>query len=521
MTTYNTRLPLYRNSIETRPARVKQWLESLPYLDFDGSAQLIYEATLATNEQKLKPEVRMELAGLYGKPYQYYIDSQIKAGAQQTLQSIETARKQIKLLRKIAANLASAYKLAADQTLERKTLWGQIKPPLIQLLLSLNYLSHILIFCYLEYSPSPKNVWKEINFIFHFAESLSLENSALNLSESHIPYDSTSISQAYKRILLASLADPHHLPYGAIWEIFEQLTGWSALVQINDFEVVENPSSRFVIDLDSDESPQALSKFNVRKSGKSHRLIDASDLISEIKKQTEYINAGGRPDQSVTLSPFYSKTILNHLLNVWDLPSLREVPRKSGEGEINITYGINAAYYFINGENEFYTEETDGSQTLNEEIISQYPLEEWMLSNESLKGFAVIKNDTPGYSIKVGELIAINPKNQQHNWALGVIRWMMIKDGKQHNIGIEILSKNIEAVAIRAVNGSEEDTRFRRALLMGDSNDRLISVITSKGIFIQDRYIEILEGSTRLQTRAEKVFESSGGFEYFQVSKII
>ena len=47
--------------IETRPLYVEEWLDSLPYIDFKKTSQLLYEATKATNAQVLKPEVRLEL----------------------------------------------------------------------------------------------------------------------------------------------------------------------------------------------------------------------------------------------------------------------------------------------------------------------------------------------------------------------------------------------------------------------------------------------------------------------------
>ena len=89
------KLPLRSSStgeqIETRPLYIEEWLDSLPYVDIKKTSQLLFEATRATNEQKsLNSSVRLELVELYNRPYQYYIDSQIKAGAQHTLQSIET-----------------------------------------------------------------------------------------------------------------------------------------------------------------------------------------------------------------------------------------------------------------------------------------------------------------------------------------------------------------------------------------------------------------------------------------------
>ena len=113
------------DQIETRPLYVEEWLDSLPYIDFKKTSLLLYEATRATNEQVLKPAIRVELVELYNRPYQYYIDSQIKTGAQHTLHSIDTLQEQIQILKKIAINLGLACKISAEETLKKKTLWGQ------------------------------------------------------------------------------------------------------------------------------------------------------------------------------------------------------------------------------------------------------------------------------------------------------------------------------------------------------------------------------------------------------------
>ena len=128
--------------IETRPLYVEEWLDKLPYIDFQKTAGILHEAIEATNKETIKPSVRIELVELYNRPYQYYLDSQIKTGAQHTLQSISSMQSQLAVLKKIAVNLGLSCKLAVDEILKRKTLWGQTKPPLPAMLMSLNYLSH-------------------------------------------------------------------------------------------------------------------------------------------------------------------------------------------------------------------------------------------------------------------------------------------------------------------------------------------------------------------------------------------
>ena len=338
------KLPIRSSSagdqIETRPLYIEEWLDSLPYVDIKKTSQLLFEATRATNEQKsLKSTIRLQLVELYNRPYKYYIDSQIRAGAQHTLQSIETMQQQIEVLKKIAINLGKACKIAADESMKKKTLWKQTKPPLHSLNLSFNYLSHALIFSYLEYSPTPKGVWQELNFIYDFAESLGQENTTLSIPKGSEKRILATIALAYKRIVLASLADPYHLPFGAIWEIYEQLFTWAELSTIGKFSTPSEPASHFIMNLNSDTSPIPYSKFNAAKAKEKHRLLDASKITNLVQTNLSMINKGTSLDDKVILSPYFAKLILGHMSRSWGLPAKRLNQRKEKEGVVSMTWG--------------------------------------------------------------------------------------------------------------------------------------------------------------------------------------
>jgi len=514
--------------IDTRPIYIEEWLDSLPYIDFNKTTQLLYEATRATNEQPLKPSVRLELVELYNRPYQYYIDSQIKAGAQHTLQAVEMMQSQIRILKMIAVNLGMACKQSADDTLNKKTLWGQTKPPLMNLLLSLNYLSHALIFSFLEYAPTPKNVWREINFIYDFAESIKQENTTIILPKNFSSHGTASIAQAYRRITLAALADPHHLPYGAIWEIYEQLNSWSDLVKISAFTLLDNPSCHFVIKLNSDSSPLPYTKFNVNRGSDRHRLLDGTELLQQIQNKLAQLDKNGVLDDSVLLSPYYARVILSHMARVWGEPPKRLNPRKEREGRLELACGLNAAWYFINNEREFIPPAGVDEQAHDHDDhfdsekgvtpLENYTIDQWSLVDQSARGFAVIKNIRPLYNVRVGDLVIIKIGGQSSRWAIGVIRWLMIRQSQIFKIGVQILTLNPAVGAVRALSGSTLDTRFRRALLIQDNDGKQMSVITSKGLYLHNRDIEISKGDIKMQMKTAKLTESSTGFEQFTLS---
>lgn len=514
--------------IETRPLHVEEWLDGLPYIDFNKTCQILIEATKLTNQQNLKPGTRLELVNIYNRPYQYYIDSQIKTGAQHTLQSIDKMQQQIQALKQIAVNLSYACKLAANETLKRKTLWGQSKPPLAELLMSLNYLSHALIFSFLEYAPVPKNVWRELHFIYDFAESIKQENNTLALPNK----EKNTIANAYKRIMLSSMADPYHLPFGAIWEIFEQLHLWSAYAEIKPFSQADKPAGFFVIDLDRDAGAIAFSKFKGKQTEDRLRLLDTNTLGNFAQRSLNELASGQTPEGKLELSPYYAKSILGHMVKSWGLPPERSSERQSRQGTLHLTCGVNAAYYFINGEEEFVpinTNVTEDMDELDDEGLENtpnvnYKVDRWNLVDQGPGGFAVIKNDKPNYSVRVGDLVAMGYSNGENKkptrWTLGVIRWLMVKQNKVYKTGIQTISDNPQPGAVRALSGSELDKQFRRAFIVSDpEHPDENAVLVSKGFYVEGRETELYYEKETFNITTDTLLESSTAFEYFIIKE--
>lgn len=530
MSTPDHQLPMRRTAtgeqIETRPLYVEEWLDSLPYIDFRRTSRLLFEATQATNAQALKPANRMELVELYHRPYQYYVDSQVRTGAQHTLQSIETMQEQVEVLKRIAVNLALACKMAAEETLKQKTLWGQSKPPLPALLSSFNYLAHALIFSFLEYSPTPKNVWRELHFIYEFTEGLGREHESVLPAGGAPNRDATSIAAAWKRICMAALSDPHHLPFGAIWEIYEQLGDWSKYVSAGPFAPGANPGGHFVVDLAGDTRPVPFAKFTPAAGLDRHRLIDASALGGLIEEQLERLQAGQGLGEGIRLSPFFAKAVLGHVLRAWGLPPKRSAPREAREGTLNLTCGLAGAFFFVNGEKDFSRpasgnpEEDEMAALRDSTPPGNYVADPWDLVDEGPGGFAVIKTERPRYTVRVGDLVAIGENGSgTRRWSLGIIRWMMVRQGKGYRIGVQIITRAATAAAVRATSGSAQDCRFRRALLFADAEDpKRICAITDRGLFLNGRALEIHQNGRISKTACGALMESSVGFDYFSLA---
>jgi cyclic-di-GMP-binding protein len=520
-------LPLKKSSqgseIETRPIYIEEWLDSLPYIDFKKTSALLNEALIATNKVDIKSSTRLELVELYNRPYQYYVASQINAGAQHTLQTIEAMGSQVSQMKQIAVSLSYSCKLAYDSALKKKTLWKQSKPPIEAMLMSMNYLSHALIFSFLEYAPIPKNVWQQLNFIYDFAESMECHKRIYSIPGENNKNISTTIDHAYKRIMMASLVDPHHLPFGAIWEIYEQLDNWVEYTQIHPMQSVANSSGYFVFDLKSDNKAMPYAKFNQGDVNNKTRLLDSTPLENLIQKQIDLIQIGQPIDKSIVLSPFYAKSLLVHMLKAWGLPPKRYFPRKAKSGKLNIVSGPRAIYYFLNNGEAFQNistenegDEIDISEETNVTLSgTHYVPEEWRIVDQGSGGYAVIRDDKPKKAIRVGDLLGINIDENDESWSIGVARWLMVSK-TVHKVGLQIITDSAKPVTLRACSGSKADREFRPAFLASHNSDpNELSLIVEKGLYIADREMEIKIGNKTELITASTLIESSMTYEVF------
>lgn len=336
--------------IEIRPAYIEDWLETLPYANFHKTVALLSEAVKATNQVPMKPAQRFELVSLYHRSYDYYIETQIRNLSKQTSSSREQQTTPTQDMKQYAIQLSHACKITANDILNSTSLFGQSKSPTQQALMSMIYLSHALIYSFIEYSPVPKKVWLELNSLYEFASCINQEHTTIKpLGESSRP---TTIEHTYKQILLASLSDPLHLPFGAIWNVYEQLNLWAEFAQLQAFAKVKNPAGYFVVHTKEDIQPISYSKFETNLANQSHWLLDANSLRNIVQKYLQTLESGKVVDSKFLLPKNTAKTMLIVLGKSWGLPAKRYFPRKASAGKIDASIGINACYYFHNDEHD-------------------------------------------------------------------------------------------------------------------------------------------------------------------------
>ncbi len=516
------KLPLRKNGqIETRPMHVEEWLETLPYADFQRTASLLHEALAATNKVALKTSVRAELQELYAQPYRYYLQSQIETGARHTLASMESMQQQLRLMKQLAAELARTSQQIINDAGKSQSLWGKPAPlPATQRALA--FLSQALIFNFVEYGPTPRHVWQQLHGLFRFAESIDKLHTPVTLPEG----GRTTIAHTYCRIVLTELVDPYHLPFGAIWEVYKQVDDWLAKPTLTLFRPVADPAGYFVIDLNSDSPAVPFDRFDQDTAGDSHRLLDARAIDTQAQQALDQLLVGRRPGE-LQLSANYQRLLLVRMSRAWHRPPKRYFTRSRGSGELPVTCGLKPTHLHMNGGDDCLTRFTDpasgGARGLDVEdepameasqTGNHYELEQWRLINKSHGGCALSRNQRPFHNIRVGDLTGLRLGDPEGavNWHLGIIRWLMVDSSQHYRMGIQFAGTESRAVALRIRgHGGEPQRGFRIR-----HNDELF-IITARGVINPEQSIEILGTDGNESLQAVRLIEEMPHFEQFSM----
>lgn len=520
--------------IDVRPAYVEDWLETLPYADFAKTVTLLTEAVKASNQVAMKASQRFELVTLYHRSYEYYIETQIRNLANQATLSVGQQFIQAENMKRFAIQLAHACKITANESLHSKTLFGQAKHPVQATLMSMTYLSHALIYSFLEYSPVPKKVWSELNSLYEFASGINQQHTTIKLIGNS--GTTTTVEHVYKQILLTSVSDPLHLPFGCVWDVYKQLNIWSESAQLQKFKQVDDPAGYFVINIKKDMQPLPYSKFDVKLASQDHLLLDANALRKTVRDYLQALEAGEVTDENFILSNNTAKTLLAVLNKSWGLTAKRYYSRESITGKLNVASGLNACYYFHNNEDDL-VQRLDQFQTPDISVDEDdpelrqamtYVSDQWEISDRSSGGCCISKSGHPKTPPRVGDLVGLQACNNggQPHWVLTVLRWLMVSQQGNYKAGIQTLSSHAQAVTIRALTGNPSHCEVRRAFLTDDPNkgesDKVsnLSVVTNRGLYAPQRELEIMYKNKPMRVTAQNLLESNTAFEQFSFKKI-
>ena len=326
--------------------------------------------------------------------------------------------------------------------------------------------------------------------------------------------------------MLAALADPHYLPVGDIWEVYAQLDGWARDVQIRPLGHVSDPDGYFVLELDKNGKAMPYARFKQTEQRDNMRLLDTTPLLATIRNNIELIRINRQPEAGIALSPMRAKSLMEHMLKTWGSPPGRGSERRRLAGSVELVRGAKAIYYQISGrvfqatdheetagEDEICISEVTGMNQIGAEAGD--PVERWLIADMSAGGCALIRASQPERPPRIGDVVGINLGGPAEERRLGVVRWLMTREG-QHKMGIQNIATEVTPIGLKAQTGSVADVTFRPAFLMArhEAADQG-AIIAEKGLYAPERRLKISQDDKQHLFSADKLLDTGLSYEIF------
>lgn len=519
--------------VDTRPAPLRSWLKALPYVETHKTCAQILERLHDINHQRIPAKQRLELLAAFRDSYDRLHDM-LRDQARQ--QDPLTNPQALHLLTELTEQMGYGYKYAVRDAMDEGQRWGKSKQVAEATNYAQHYLALYLLCLYQTYQPVPDLAWRELGDLVRFAESQTLTATR----DGRFPYSSGELDAvgAYRQLALLRLADPYRLPNGLIWEAYGYLARKTTQIGLHKTFDGALPAGVFGILLDH-EPRESVPAPNSGVERAAWRCLDARELLDGAQVDLDRIVNGTHPHR-VGFSNHLTNTdaiqLLGRMVGQWTHSYQRKSPRFNASVQVELSPGLDAAYYFLNNcvafdANTYAPPEDEDSidfsvtglrsGRVNEQ---DYRLVSCTTRNRGGGGISLKLGRHEGLSLRVGQLLLINAPGMQASetppattdWLIGVVRWLVNHNGKDMEVGIQYVARHCTPAVVRPTSGQLRT--FMPALkneLTLPNGQRLDVLIAPKGVYRSKGMLELQQRGQTKQIQCNHLLESGNSFERF------
>jgi hypothetical protein len=406
------KLHTHKQELDRKPAMqlqaslLRKWAEKLPRLNFEESALALCKALFDVNRTSLSPAQRFEALEVLAPEVDQLIATLPKHYATLTFPMSYAKRAVYEHTQTLLEEISAGYNAVITELVRGDAEVNAANTRTRDALLrAVEYTGQRIVHAYSVYEDSPDGCWGELHRLYHFAEQKGMAGIRVEYLADH------SIRDAYLRIVMLGLANPHHLMQGEAIGLYAHLRKWCLSVRLVRIEELrEKPDqyvlgNTFIVDLSSEEAP----RFCLSDSDPQHDQIRVLCLDELIRIVTDAIHKLSKREH-LDITERLHRDFLRRLRNAWGSRQKRKGARNPQNGVAVIAAGLASSHYFISGEQDFVPEDGEiaqhGSAFEREQELSLMPLEheEWKQGETKEKlAKGVLKPRSFGFDVDARE----------------------------------------------------------------------------------------------------------------------
>ena len=552
---------------DATPRALRDWIAHLPMANVGEVSRQLYHAIIELNQMFIAPQQRLQLLELVRPKIRFVCKELSRHYLGLAVALPEKQRKIANLSQALQLHLANGYKTCMLELIDNGGVDKNRKLLGISCHRALSELGSTIVRAHQLYCPSPANSWLESHRIFRFAYRNRLVNQAVEDEE--LDHRSTStVADAYKRILLLGCARPNQLRQNELALVYELFETWTDLAECS----AELHNSLFVVDMERDKAPIYRSLMQ-QAPGNDCFGFDTTALSERISGYLQARHEHREPDYdgSIPLPTPASDTLLTHLSQALGILTKRNFNRIVSQGYLHVCVGLTAAHFFIAGEKNFNqfvagNEDTEteglaeggnlflnsakrrndawagahdaspndermasadtpitfrgsgGSADSSASPRSQPRSYKTLLLNTSPGGYCVSWEDEVPPALQAGEVLGVR-EQVTHPWSVAVVRWIRQVRNQGTQIGIELLAPSASPCGVRLIQKVGQSSEYLRGLLLPEISavNQAATLITPRLPFQSGSRISLLHDGREDQGQLSRRVSATGSISQFEL----
>ena len=483
---------------ELSPEQVPGWLASLPKDDPLLAGRMVLDQLVPFNRTRVRITLRQDVTeGVLG--YIELLIPRLDAALQSgTLPLSMASRNAASLAEDLLTELAYSYKLLLVEQSRRLFGFASSGRALLPVVRAMQMLAQRLKLGYRMYATNPKSVWLELHELYQFALRRGLAQRALE-DGGDTPHS------VYRSALLVAFSEPLKLMQGDLDRVLAWLEKFGHLAAIGPAGQQKTGQGLFLIKSQRDVPGYALSKRHHPLPQGHDLLLNTLPVAETLLDQMARLAAGETPETlglaSDAADPAF-RDLMARLVKHWGAVPNRRFTRLRTHARVEICVGIRGIWQFLNSRG-----------------ATRAPTGEWMVTNESPRGFALMHVKGAMEPIRVGEVIGLRTRDSQ-TCHICVVRWVLSDNPEHLELGLEELAPTARAVSIRKTRGAAQDAEHVRLLPEVPSLKQAPAILAPLVPLDSTCELSLGDLQSKLRVRATRLLERTVSVQLVQFSAV-
>lgn len=478
--------------------QISDWLRGLPDNDPVERGRQILARLAEMNRSRVRVTLRQDAAEQIRARVLALLPELDSSLASGTLPLSNSSRSAAGMVEELVTELAYSYKLLLVEQARRLFGLASSGRAVLPVVRAMQLLARRLTLGYRVYATNAKGVWLELHELYQFALRRGLANRSL-------PGESDTPLSVYRDALLIAFAEPLKLMQGDLDRVAAWLAHFGSLANVSSAGQTRSGQGVFLIKPQRDVPGYALAK-------RHHPVPHGHDLVLSTLPAAEALLdqlaklAAGEDPAELGLPPESAdpafRDLMGRLVKHWGAVPNRRFTRLRTHARVEISVGIRGIWAF-----------------LNRQPSAARP-GEWMVTNESPRGFALLHVGGPIEQIRVGEVIGLRTRDSQ-TCHVCVVRWVLSDNPDHLELGLEELAPTARPVSLRT-SRMPRPQESQPVLLLPEVPALNQAPAILAPLFPLDTTCELNLGElqSRLRVRATRLLERTVSIQLIQFSAV-